>query len=589
MKYSTPKLKESTFENDGILYFAQRLEEMLFDYSIDLFRMPLLNTHGLSHEYCAIAIKVRQSGVKEYQLTQIHQELVDSLKHDIVLKDCWGQESIDRIVKSFGSSAKEEILSTISYIDATFSKGTYYFWCEQTLKRYANQPKQKKKLESAIRCWIPELLSLGYSADYVYCELKKSFFSTKPVSAETLDDFLALFNFKSHKYSVYFSVSNVVLVFKDILQKRLNVQFEDDGNFLHYKTDRKKTIIFFNKVKAPCPNTAAKIAYQRLDLFFSFYKFVGNKSRFSIQKKAMVLETDGKPIFVDAHKFSYSIIESIDFENIGRTSDSMLTGLLINAELEYSLLRKSIELHNTALAVPDLKSGFLNLWASIEVLFQPTKEESKFESVLKNVIPILKKDYINSIVGNILTGLQDNISQEEYHSILDSVVEVGCENKKIFYLLFLPQYSELRGKCFDALTNFPVLRSRIALLAEMNTTKKLNTYIDKYIQRIEWHLYRMYRTRNAIIHSGEVPSNIKYLGEHLHSYVDSTLSEFLVKLSGDTAFKSVSNVITDVKFATNNMDNILSQEQQLNESIVNMLIHPEIGHVMHCEQHMSEQ
>lgn len=589
MKYSTPKTKESTFENDGILYFGQRLEEMLFDYSIDLFRMPLLNTHGLSHEYCKIAKKVRQNEVKEYQLTQIYQELIDSLTHDIVLKDCWGQQNIDRIVKSFGSSSKEELLNTILYIDATFNNGTYYSWCEQTLKKYANQPKQKKKLESTIRCWIPELLSLGYSADYVYCELKRSFFSIKPVSEETLNSFLALFNFESHKYSVYFSVSNVVVNFKDILEKRLGVQFKDDGNFLHYKTDRKKTIIYFNKVKAPCPNTAAEIAYQRLDLFFSFYKFVGNKSRFSIQKKAMVLEKDGEPMFVDSHEFSYSIIESIDFEDIGKTSDSILTGLLINAESEYSLLRKSIELHNTALAVPDLKSGFLNLWASIEVLFQPIKEESKFESVLKNVIPILRKDYINSIVGNITAGLKDNMSQKEYKEILDSVVEVGCENKKIFYLLFLPQYSDLRSKCFDALTNYPVLRSRISLVAEMTTTKKLNIYIDKYTQRVAWHLYRMYRTRNAIIHSGEVPSDIKYLGEHLHSYVDSTLSEFLVKLSGDTAFKSVSNVITDVKFATNNMDSILSQEQPLTESIVNMLIHPEIGHVMHCEQHMSEQ
>ena len=99
----------------------------------------------------------------------------------------------------------------------------------------------------------------------------------------------------------------------------------------------------------------------------------------------------------------------------------------------------------------------------------------------------------------------------------------------------------------------------------------------------------MYRTRNAIIHSGEVPSNIKYLGEHLHSYVDSTLYEILIKLSNDTAFKSVSNVITDIKFATNNMDNILSKEQPLTESIINKLIHSEIGYVMHCDQHMSEQ
>ena len=43
MKYSLPSNWSGDFENDGILFFAQRLEEMLFDYSIDLYRMPLLN------------------------------------------------------------------------------------------------------------------------------------------------------------------------------------------------------------------------------------------------------------------------------------------------------------------------------------------------------------------------------------------------------------------------------------------------------------------------------------------------------------------------------------------------------------------
>lgn len=39
MKYSLPSNWSGDFENDGVLFFAQRLEEMLFDYSIDLYRM----------------------------------------------------------------------------------------------------------------------------------------------------------------------------------------------------------------------------------------------------------------------------------------------------------------------------------------------------------------------------------------------------------------------------------------------------------------------------------------------------------------------------------------------------------------------
>lgn len=97
----------------------------------------------------------------------------------------------------------------------------------------------------------------------------------------------------------------------------------------------------------------------------------------------------------------------------------------------------------------------------------------------------------------------------------------------------------------------------------------------------------MYRTRNAIIHSGEVPHNIKYLGEHLHSYVDSTLSEFIVKLSGDIPFETTNNVITDIKFATGRLESILEKEQKIDENIVDILIHPELGYVMNCKDHVS--
>ena len=162
-----------------------------------------------------------------------------------------------------------------------------------------------------MRCWLPELIAMGYDADFVYSELRHMFFEKKTVDVRSINDFLDIFNFKVKAYTVYFSVSAIALKYKDILTKRLRLEFDDDGNFKYFKKDSNKIIVFFNKIKAPCPNTAAKIAYNRLDLFFSFYKFVGNKRRFSVQKKAMVIEKECEPIFVDAQKVSYNIIEEI--------------------------------------------------------------------------------------------------------------------------------------------------------------------------------------------------------------------------------------------------------------------------------------
>ena len=41
MKYSVPINRENLKEIDGVIYFFHRLEEMLYDYTVDLYKKPL--------------------------------------------------------------------------------------------------------------------------------------------------------------------------------------------------------------------------------------------------------------------------------------------------------------------------------------------------------------------------------------------------------------------------------------------------------------------------------------------------------------------------------------------------------------------
>ncbi len=63
----------------------------------------------------------------------------------------------------------------------------------------------------------------------------------------------------------------------------------------------------------------------------------------------------------------------------------------------------------------------------------------------------------------------------------------------------------------------------------------------------------MYRTRNAIVHSGEDPENLKSLGEHLHSYIDELLLEIIGQLTGEKCLSTIDNVLIESEF---NMDDI---------------------------------
>lgn len=285
MKYSNPRHIEPSTEVDGVLYFAQRIEEMLFDYSIDLYKMPLLNTHGLAREYCRVVEKVSSGEIKEYQREILFEEFLASFNDDIILKENWGISNIEFITKSFGSSTQRVKDHTVAYVDSTLSNGRYYNWIVKTLLKYTKLPKEKKKIEAVIRCFIPELVSMGYDSEFIYTALKQHFFSGDAINNTSLEKFLAIFDLKSHRYNVYFAVSPMVKHFREILENRLRLHFDDDGNFSLFNKHSNRIIVYFKDIKAPCPNSAARDAYNRLDIFFSFYKFVGNKKGLSIQKK----------------------------------------------------------------------------------------------------------------------------------------------------------------------------------------------------------------------------------------------------------------------------------------------------------------
>lgn len=588
MKYSIPRQIDPTCDADGIIFFAQRLEEMLANYSIDLYKMPLLNTHALAAEYRDIAVRVTASTIKEYQRDVVYEEFISSFNNDIILKENWGKENIERVAKSFGSCNQKDKDNLIAYIDATLDNGKYFNWAKNTLLKYTSLPKEKKNIEAALRCFLPELIMFGYDPDFISTTLQTYFFKGELINNDTVKKFLDVFDLHVHTYTVYFSVSSIVQHFRTILEKRLSVNFEDDGNYHFFKSDRNKTIVYFKGIKARCPNSAAKKAYSYLDMFFSFYKYVGDKKGLSMQNKAMVIEGENKPVFVSSKRQTFTVVEDINYAEIGEQSDALITGLLNNAEDEYFMLRKAIELHNTAISVTDLKSGFLNMWSSLEVISQGHGSDNKLGPVLNLVLPILKKDYIRIQIQELAKALKDNLSAEDYAYILGKISTVGCEKKKIFHLVYLTEYDDLRNELYGKLGAYPVLRSRICLLSSATTTKKLNISIESYIKRINWHLYRMYRTRNAIVHSGDVPSNLKYLGEHLHSYLDSTANEFIVKLSGDIPFRTREDIITDLKFALSRLESYLKIDMPMNEEIINVLLHPEIGYTMHCKNHVQQ-
>ena len=88
---------------DGILYFVQRLEEMLFHYSSDIVRIPIHNTRTLIEEYLQNENEMKKGRVKAYQLDQILGELRASVESDKILIKNLGEEFVESVVHNLPS------------------------------------------------------------------------------------------------------------------------------------------------------------------------------------------------------------------------------------------------------------------------------------------------------------------------------------------------------------------------------------------------------------------------------------------------------------------------------------------------------
>ena len=84
----------SEYQYDGLLFFAQRIVEMLDYMTVDIFRAPLLNTPRLIDEY----LKISHGAAKIYHLDEVYNEFMNSFKNDIVINNVWGAERITQVV-----------------------------------------------------------------------------------------------------------------------------------------------------------------------------------------------------------------------------------------------------------------------------------------------------------------------------------------------------------------------------------------------------------------------------------------------------------------------------------------------------------
>lgn len=384
MKYLTQNW-DSKF--DGVLYFIQRLEEMLFHYSDDIVKAPVHNSATLIKEYGQIS---KDKSIQPYHLDIVAEELIESLKTDSIIKEKIGADKVQRLI----SSLRVQKEDTIHILNGLIPLIDYHNWCVDYIIKHIKNPNAKNEIRDGLRSWISTIIWGGYSPEYVYRYLRNSFENEVDEPLESIDHFIRHFDMTKNKYRVYFLFMGNLIPYKEMIRTRLDVNFEDDGFLKLVEKRDNKGFVGYVDIEEIDPYAAANLAYRRLDIFIGFYRVLSNRKKALLAKNATVrdlntVELIKMPVFSKG----YRAIEIEPKTSLHDTIDKAVIGCQNKPQSTYYSIHKMITLHNMALRQDDLADGFVNLWSILEVACKEVDKTSKIESVIDGILPILQNDF----------------------------------------------------------------------------------------------------------------------------------------------------------------------------------------------------
>lgn len=534
----------------GMLFFVQRMDELLFHYSMDTYKTPTLNIKLLLREYLETVDSIKEGLLKDKNELPIFEEIVWSLKGDIAAQKIIGISKTKEFLKNHGSYDSDMKKKVCQLFLDKLSNRRYLEEIKMKLKDAVLEDR-KKEIELYSKYLVRELTVLGYNSRFIFSCLNKVFFLKSVNDVASLDDFFSCFDSEVKEYSAYFTVHKELAKFSGLLSEKMpenSIVILDNNKIPKgiqkiegYSVIEIKNLNTYDEYSA---YEMGKSIIGLLNHFYSFFRYVEN----GVYKNGFVKVGENKIKYI---KEPVSGIEKSKKTKSFVVSSTSALNLFDMATTNYENLYKLsriMEIHNMALGIQSPSNVLLSLWSILELLLEKEKNDndrSRIFNIIDLVIPYLINSYIEKIVKNLLSDLQ-RWSKRKTDTVLSEITVGRDEIEKLFAFIALEVYDDKRKELYKELEAFPLLRFRIFTLNEnFGTKKNLNHMLNEHEKKVRWHLQRIYRARNCIIHDGDDIMNIENLVENLLSYVDIICERIIQKIGGSGYKYTVSDAIVE--------------------------------------------
>lgn len=500
--------------------------EMFHADTPDSYQPRLSNAPSLAKEIFSVSKRALISERWQKQLKPLQEELKEVLKNESHLLSFNGYYLflLSRLCELNRDAIVPLEKVTVKYEDR------YYANIKECLSAIVDElPSAKSKAVKLVRNWATYSIQKGIDVSRIRThEDNGSFLSDQDFIPNLINDKI----FDEDKYWCCVAIEGscgdaqsigrkvgVDLIPKNKTENPAVAEFIDES-----ETENSNKLSFFStETSAVSSNEASKFAVNKIRSAIDVFNFYSESSELRILPYVLTRSEGGSysKTLQQVHQFKQRFprkARELTNKTLSEINRDKLDGRLINALEHYKL----------ALGSSATRVKLVNLWTATECLTE--NKSSVIDSVSEVVAPIVvwrRSDKILSYVSNRLNhALKEkgaDVPDELKHNVNgklsreELLLTIAKKDTPDWFTTMLSDVS------FDAL-----LLQRLKELQEtFSDPRELLKILQRSKKRTEWHLSRIYRVRNLIIHEGDGSDLSEWLLDNLHYYFSITLSRVL--------------------------------------------------------------
>ncbi|WP_319581983.1 hypothetical protein [uncultured Pseudodesulfovibrio sp.] len=534
--------KWNDLENSkNLLFFAQIVDELLFDFSLDTYKPSAMNPSILCNEALLTIINIDDGVISRPNLTHILDELHDQISKDEVAQSLISQDLgfTYKILKDPGCTFEERktlIGILLTQLDIPQYKSKIEKLIEQSITDEQFAP---SRIRALARSYITTLINFGYSQIYINKSSQNFFFyGANTISGNNdIKLYFELFKSTPKEYTLVYKSSKQIVSIKDSCIK-LGIQVHENTDDLGADFDQELFKLGENEVYISILRNsldkyrARSSADKDIEQALTVYKIFNHKEPIAISSKCIIFDKDSKSYSSSPAPINTMLKCSDSKSSVAAKKMNQFVPDFSLAHESFLKFHRAAELHSMALESRFEENQLINLWIALESIV-PVKWEDKDISKIKHIVdsitPVLNINYFDTLMNNLLKDLI-RWNRRELTQAVTGIPGTSLR-EKLTKIIVLEIYKTKRERLEQQFGDFHLLRDRFSFfVSAFSSPKTIGTMLEKHTQRVGWQIRRIYRARNMIVHSGKTPSFTNILIENTHDYLD-TIMKTTIKLS----------------------------------------------------------